>query len=220
MSQKVARLAAYHLATEAEFVPNRVEVALGQGCMNYIPESLRESQSDQYWGGLVAKALMECVGKDDDTLKREYVALFDDIPLAAMHTYLTIKGGACSKDKVGHIPDDLIFGVDRRGIHFIDADTPNFDIVLSVPINEIRKIAIKTNSIKFTLVASVRFDCRCLSNDVQGTPGRRLSDMELYDVELITPLNDEIGLMCQLYRPPKQEPTAMAKRLTESGPSV
>ena len=123
--------------------------------MNYIPESMREMQPQQYWGGLVAKALGECVGKDDDTLKVEYVDLFRDVPLASMHTYLTIKGGACSKDKVGHIPDDLIFGVDRNGIHFINADSPNLDIVLSVPINEIRKIALKTNSIKFTLMASV-----------------------------------------------------------------
>ena len=51
-------------------------------------------------------------------------------------------------------------------------------------------------------------------------PGRRLSDSDMYDVELITPLNDEIGLMCQLYRPPKQEPSSMTKRITEFGPSV
>lgn len=54
-----AKLAAYQLATEAEFIPGRVDIALGMGCLGYIGESLRESEAPEYWGTKVAKALHE-----------------------------------------------------------------------------------------------------------------------------------------------------------------
>jgi hypothetical protein len=52
-------LAAYQLATEAEFIPGRVDIALGMGCLGYIGESLRESEPPEYWGTKVAEALHE-----------------------------------------------------------------------------------------------------------------------------------------------------------------
>lgn len=52
--EKIAQLAAYALATEADFIPDRVDVAIGQGCLNFIPSLLKDSYQPEYWGNLVA----------------------------------------------------------------------------------------------------------------------------------------------------------------------
>jgi hypothetical protein len=88
--------------------------------------------------------------------------------------------------QVSHVPDGIVLGIDEIGIHFMNGEDDNSAIVFTARYSDVRKFAMKSNSIRFTLE----------SIDGSGNP---------YDLELITPLNEEIGQFCLLYRPVKRE---------------
>jgi hypothetical protein len=196
--EKVAQLAAYMLAIDAEFIPDRPDIALGQGCLNFIPESLRDSYEPEYWGNLVARALSNCVGRSDEELQTFFIELLNTEFMTSMNTYLAIKGGGSTPGGVTHIPDDMIVGIDENGIHFINGET--ISVSYHVPYSDIKKIGMKQNSIKLTLEKVVG------GNHHVGST---------YDLELITPLNEEISQLIMLYRPAsvetKQRPSEISR---------
>jgi hypothetical protein len=193
----MARLAALHLATEAEFLPGRPDIALNQGCLDYISEQMKDAHPPDYWAGLVAEALHQCEGKEDYELKNEYLSIISRIPSSAMHIYMCLRGTGCTPGRVAHIPDEVILGMDENGLHFMDGSSDTFETVFMAKYLEIRKFAVKTSSIRFTLDAI----------DGVSPP---------YDVELITPLNEEISQYCLIYRPVQQMQSNL-KKVSSSG---
>jgi hypothetical protein len=146
-----------------------------------IPQSLREQRDADYWGRLVAQALYECVGKDDDALKTSYLTIMDQFPLSRMHFYMCLRGGNSSIGRVDHIPEEILLALDEKGLHILDG-TYTLPSLFSLRYTDIRRFAIKTNSIRFTL------------EPIDASPSP-------YDLELITPLCDEISVFCLLFRP-------------------
>lgn len=185
----IAQLSAYHLATEAEFIPDRTDIAIKQGCLKFIPTSLRDMYSPDYWGGLVSRALNNCVNKSDSELKEAYLASISNAPMADMNIYMAVKGSGSTAGAVDHIPNEIIFGVNEKGISFFHAD--NSSLQAFIPHEDIRKISIKMNSVKFTA------DAR--------TSSRKLLNGSTYDIELITPCYEEISQLSMLYKPAPAE---------------
>jgi len=197
----MAHLAAIQLATEAEYIPGRVDIALGQGCLNFVSESMKEAQTPEYWGKLIADALHKCVNRDDDELKREYLSLLEPLPSAGMHTYMCIKGSGCSPGKTSHIPDEVILGVDESGLHFINGESDDLQVQFTARYLEIRKFSVKASSIRFTFDAI----------DGSGVP---------YEVELVTPLNEEIAQYCIIYRQSHHRGEARVSVQGKTGPTA
>jgi hypothetical protein len=173
---------------------------LNQGCLNYISDQMKEAHSSEYWAGLVANALFNCQNKEDYELKTEYISLLSQIPSASMHIYMCLRGSGCTTGRVGHIPEEVILGLDEHGLHFMDGSCDNYHPVFTARYLDIRKFAVKTSSIRFTLD----------SLDGVSPP---------YDVELITPLNEEISQYCLIYRPVQQMQNNLKKSSTSTGNS-
>eukprot|EP00604_Paraphysomonas_vestita_P003308 CAMPEP_0174820198 /NCGR_PEP_ID=MMETSP1107-20130205/3882_1 /TAXON_ID=36770 /ORGANISM="Paraphysomonas vestita, Strain GFlagA" /LENGTH=1082 /DNA_ID=CAMNT_0016035083 /DNA_START=2729 /DNA_END=5980 /DNA_ORIENTATION=- len=196
--QIMARLAALHLATEAEFLPGRPDIALNQGCLNYISDQMKEAQTAEYWSQLVANALYECQNKEDYELKNEYLSILSKYPSSSMHIYMCLRGSGCTAGRVGHIPEEVILGIDEHGLHFMDGASDTFEAVFSARFLDIRKFAVKTSSIRFTL------------DSIDGVSPP-------YDLELITPLNEEISQYCLIYRPVQQMQNSLKKTGSTTG---
>lgn len=194
----MARLAALHLATEAEFLPGRPDIALNQGCLNYISDQMKEAQTAEYWSQLVANALYECQNKEDYELKNEYLSILSKYPSSSMHIYMCLRGSGCTAGRVGHIPEEVILGIDEHGLHFMDGASDTFEAVFSARFLDIRKFAVKTSSIRFTL------------DSIDGVSPP-------YDLELITPLNEEISQYCLIYRPVQQMQNSLKKTGSTTG---
>lgn len=198
----MAKLAALHLATEAEFLPGRPDIALNQGCLNYISEQMKDSHPPEYWGNLVAEALHDCQNKEDYELKNEYLSLLSKFPSSSMHMYMCLRGSGCTPGRVAHIPEEVILGMDEHGLHFMDGSSDAYETVFMAKYLDIRKFAVKSSSIRFTL------------DSIDGVSPP-------YDVELITPLNEEISQYCLIYRPVQQLQNSLKKSAAGlSGQSV
>ena len=180
--QTAAQLAAYQLAIDAEYIAGRADIALAQGVLMNLSPSLRESRDPNYWGTIIADALHQCVGKEDDELKLLYLKLADTLPMARMHTYMCVKGGGSSHAQTSDVPKEFILGVNSKGMFFMDCDddkeSPTSYYTLRYPL--IKKFTLKSNTIKFTL---------------EKAPG------ELYALEVVTPLNEELCQLCLAFRP-------------------
>jgi hypothetical protein len=170
------------LAIEAEYIAGRADVALAQGVLKNLSPTLRETKEPNYWGGLIADALHSCVGKEDDELRLLYLELVDTLPTSRMHTYMCVKGSASSPFQTSEVPKEFILGVNSQGMFFMDCDdekeSPTSHYTLRYPL--IKKFTLKSNTIKFTL---------------EKSPG------ELYALEVVTPLNEELCQMCLAFRP-------------------
>jgi hypothetical protein len=193
----MARLAALHLATEAEFLPGRPDIALNQGCLSYVSEQMKEAHPPEYWGELVADALHQCQDKEDYELKDEYLSILSKFPSSSMHIYMCLRGTGCTPGRVGHIPEEVILGMDEHGLHFMDGASDSSETVFMAKYLDIRKFAVKTSSIRFTL------------DSIDGISPP-------YDVELITPLNEEISQYCLIYRPIQQMQSSLKKASVSS----
>lgn len=170
------------MAIEAEYIAGRADVALAQGVLKNLSPTLRETKEPNYWGGLIADALHSCVGKEDDELRLLYLELVDTLPTSRMHTYMCVKGSASSPFQTSEVPKEFILGVNSQGMFFMDCDdekeSPTSHYTLRYPL--IKKFTLKSNTIKFTL---------------EKSPG------ELYALEVVTPLNEELCQMCLAFRP-------------------
>ena len=170
------------MAIDAEFIAGRADIALAQGVLKNFSPSLRETKDPNYWGDLVAEALHKCVGKEDDDLKQLYLDLVDTLPTSRMHTYMCVKGGGSSPSHTADVPEEFILGVNSKGMFFMDCDEEsealNCQYTLRYPL--IKKFTLKSNTIKFTL---------------EKAPG------DLYVLEVVTPLNEELCQMCLAFRP-------------------
>ena len=50
--------------------------------------------------------------------------------------------------QVSHIPDAIIMGIDEVGLHFMDGEAETMEVVFTVRYADIRKFAMKSNSIR------------------------------------------------------------------------
>jgi hypothetical protein len=203
--QMLAHLAALQLATEAQFRPGSVAIALGQGCMNFIPESRREGAGEGggegYWGQLVAQELFKCVERSDHQLKEEYVNIVSSLPFGLMQTYVCLRGSQTTLPTRGGggvptLPEEIFLGINEAGLHLYDAaasDESSTVPVLVVRFVDIKSVGVKLNSIRFVLEAG----------DSKGGGS--------YQIELITPLNEEVSQYCLLYRPVQQLETQFSR---------
>ena len=181
----VAKLAAIHLAIEAQFRPGNPAIALGQGCMKYIPESHQELQTDEYWGELVAQALYQCVNKSDNILKLEYINIVSNLPFGLMNTYICLKGSATTVNHITtKVPEEIYLGLNEVGLHFYNGTSDTNIPVLVIKYIELKSYSVRLNSIRFIL-------------DGVMENGAKVA----YQIELITPANEEISQYCILYRP-------------------
>lgn len=181
----VAYLSALHLAVDAQFRPGNVAIALHQGCMNYISESNRENHPEEYWGALVAQELYKCVDKSDHQLKETYVQLVSSQPFGDMHTYLCLKGNNTTANSFTvTLSDEIFLGLNESGIHFYDAaGCENTPPLLNLRYLDLKSFAVKLNAIRLVV---------------------EMGNGANYQIELITPLNEEISQYCLLYRPVQQ----------------
>jgi hypothetical protein len=102
--------------------------------------------------------------------------------MSRMHTYMCVKGGGSSPAQTTDVPKEFILGVNSTGMFFMDCDdekeSPTSHYTLRYPL--IKKFTLKSNTIKFTL---------------EKAPG------ELYSLEIVTPLNEELCQLCLAFRP-------------------
>jgi hypothetical protein len=206
----VAHLAAIQLATEAQFRPGSVAIALGQGCLNYISETHLESYPpetrEEHWGRLVAQELYKCVDKTDHQLKEEYVGIVSSLPFGQMQTYICLKGSQTTATVP--LPLEIFLGIDETGLHFHDAASDSPVPVLVLRYVDIKSFGVKLNSIRFVLEGATAAAGGAGGGGGTGDKGKTVGS---YQIELITPLNEEVSQYCLLYRPVQQLETQFSR---------